>query len=202
MVAPEALSRRCLIGSAAASAIAGMLLGGCGGCGGAAGAGGRRSQEASVLFSQASEERDADALLLDAALALELRLGAAYGAIAARLGGTGGAAALVRRIAAQEAQHAQALSKAIEGLGGPPAPTSPTPVFRAPRTARAALELAHREENRAIAFYIDTLPKLSADNALRARIAAVLANEAQHLALLAQALGQAPAPSSLVQGQA
>ena len=189
--APESLSRRRALTGAGAAALA-LLVAGCGGRG--------THAEKADLFSQASEERDADALLLDGALALELRLAAAYDAIAGRVSGS--AAALVRRIAAQEAAHAQALSKAIEGLGGPPAPTSPAPSFAPPRSPQAALRLAHSEENRAIAFYIDALPKLSADNMLRPRIAAIVANEAEHLALLAGAIGEPQIPQSIVRGEA
>jgi hypothetical protein len=48
---------------------------------------------------------------------------------------------------------------------------------------------------------VDALPKLSADNNLRAPLASIMTNEAEHLTLLAQALGL-PAVQAFVRGQA
>lgn len=195
MVGAGALSRRRLIVAAAGGATGalGMLLAGCGSSTSA-------HSEAANLYGEAREERLADALMLDAALSLELRLAALYRSIAPRL--SGAAARLVRAVAAQEAQHADAVRHAILGLGGRPTPPEGAPAFASPRSAREALMRAHSEEERAIAFYIDALPKLSADDRLRAPMAAIVANEAEHLALLARALGEPPAPSSIVRGQA
>jgi rubrerythrin len=187
------LSRRRLIaeaGTGAAGAL-GVLLSGCGG-------GTTAANEARNLYGQASEERNADAAMLDAALEIELSLAALYAAIEPRV--PRAPRALVRRIAAQEHAHAQSLRKAIQGLGGVPTALPAKPVG-APRNAGDALGVAVREENRAIAFYVDALPKLSADNKLRAPLASIMTNEAEHLTLLAQALGL-PAVQAFVRGQA
>lgn len=187
------LSRRRLIagaGTGAAGALA-VLLSGCGGASKAA-------NEARDLFGQASEERNADAAMLDAALEIELGLAAVYKAIEPRL--SGAARTLVRGIAAQESEHAASLRKAIQGLGSVPTFSAAKPVG-APRNAGDALGLAYSEENRAIAFYVDALPKLSADNNLRAPLAAIMTNEAEHLALLARTL-RLPPVQAFVTGQA
>jgi rubrerythrin len=187
------LSRRRLIagaGTGAAGTLA-VLLSGCGG--------NSAGKEKADLYGQASEERTADAAMLDAALEIELSIAALYAAIEQRVGGAPRALALVRRIAAQEDAHAQSLRKAIQGLGSVPTVLPAKPVS-APRNVGDALGLAVREENRAIAFYVDALPKLSADNKLRAPLASIMTNEAEHVTLLAQALGLPPA-QALVRGQ-
>jgi rubrerythrin len=178
------------VGTGAAGALA-VLLSGCGASSAA--------KEAGDLYGQASEERNADAAMLDAALDVELALARVYKAIEPQV--SGAARELVRRIAAQEDEHAVSLRKAIQGLGGVPIVSPVTPVG-APRSAADALQLATREENRAIAFYVDALPKLSTDNKLRAPIAAIMTNEAEHLALLARALGTTATPQAFVRGQA
>jgi rubrerythrin len=187
------LSRRRLIaaaGTGAAGAL-GLMLSGCGSTSAA--------KEAGDLYGQASEERTADAAMLDAALEVELALAAVYAAIEPRLSGT--ARALARRIVGQEQLHATALRKAIQGLGGVPQ-VLPAKAVAAPRSSADALQLASREENRAIAFYVDAIPKLSADNKLRAPVAAIMTNEAEHLVLLAQVLGGSVAPQAFVRGEA
>ena len=187
------VSRRRLVagaGTGAAGALAALLSG----CGSNA-----KSREAKNLYGQASEERSADAAMLDAALDIELSLAATYAAVEPHVSGR--ALVLVRRIAAQEREHADSLRKAIQGLAGIPI-TSAVPSVRAPRTSIEALQLALREENRAIAFYIDALPKLSTDNKLRAPVSGILTNEAQHLALVAQILGAPSVPEAFVLGQA
>ena len=178
------------VGTGAAGAFA-LLLSGCGASSAA--------KEAGDLYGQASEERSADAAMLDAALDIELALARVYRTIEPHV--SGAARALVRRIAAQEDEHATSLRKAIQGLGGVPI-VSPVAPVGAPRSAADALQLASREENRAIAFYVDALPKLSTDNKLRAPVVAIMTNEAEHLALLARALGTTAAPQAFVQGQA
>jgi bacterioferritin (cytochrome b1) len=165
------------------------------GCGGSSAA-----KEAGDLYGQANEERTADSAMLSAALEIELSLAALYAAIEQRVVAAPRALALVRRIVAQEHAHADSLHKAIRGLGGVPTALPAKPVG-APRNVGDALGLAFREENRAIAFYVDALPKLSADNRLRAPLASIMTNEAEHLTLLAQALGLPPA-QALVRGQA
>jgi rubrerythrin len=188
------LSRRRLIagaGTGAAGALA-VLLSGCG-------TNSSPKRELSDLYGQASEERNADAAMLDAALEIELALASVYHAIEPHM--PGAARGLVRRIAAQERAHAESLRKAIQGLGSVPTVSHVKPVG-APRNPGDALGLAYSEENRAIAFYVDALPKLSADNKLRAPIAAIMTNEAEHLAVLARALGTTATPQAFVLGQA
>lgn len=62
---------------------------------------------------------------------------------------------------------------------------------------RFALDL----ENTAIAAYIDALPKLSQGD-LRATAAGIIANEAEHVTVLLDALGRDPLPAAFVTGKA
>ena len=55
-------------------------------------------------------------------------------------------------------------------------------------------------ENTAIAAYIDALPKLGKGD-LRATAAAIIANEAEHVAVLLGALGMEQVPGAFVFGK-
>ena len=61
---------------------------------------------------------------------------------------------------------------------------------------RFALDL----EQTAIAAYIDALPKLS-NGDVRATAAAIITNEAEHAAVLLDALGRDPVPAAFVTGK-
>ena len=55
-------------------------------------------------------------------------------------------------------------------------------------------------ENRAIAAYLDALPKLSSPD-LRATVASIVTTEAEHASVLLGALGRPQVPSAFVVGR-
>jgi len=145
------------------------------------------------------ESDQADVEILNGALDLELMAVAAYKAGAARLRGS--ALAIGKKFLEQEQEHADGLAAAIRDVGGKPnrAKTSYDD-FPALRTQTDVLRFAVDLENTAIAAYIDALPKLTQRD-LRATAAAIITNEAEHLAVLLDALGMDPVPDALVTGR-
>jgi ATP phosphoribosyltransferase regulatory subunit HisZ len=69
-----------------------------------------------------------------------------------------------------------------------------------PRTAAQTLDLLHRLERAQVSSYLWAIPRLAGATA-RAAAAAVLANDAQHVAMLRASLGQTPAPAAFVTGR-
>lgn len=146
-----------------------------------------------------SESDGADADVLDALLAQEYAVLAAYGRLRPVLGAA--ERGLVDRIVAQERRHIAGLEVRIGQLGGRPS-TPPLGQAGQPVHDRAGgLALVSRLEDRLIALYVDSLPKLS-DRPTRAAAASMVANEAQHVSLLSAARGLPPVPAALVGGRA
>jgi hypothetical protein len=179
--AGELLSRRRAL--VAAVAVAGAISG----CG-----------SASTATPTTPEVNGADADVLDALLAVENRAAAAYAHAAGRL--SGAHRALARRLGVQEAAHAYALTGAIDRLGGVPTPAQTVYAFSA-RTAADALRLAAQVEDESIAACLDALPKLT-DLKARATVAAVVASDAEHAVLVAQARGLPALATAIVRGGA
>jgi ferritin-like protein len=99
-----------------------------------------------------------------------------------------------------ELAHAGELSGLVKQAKGTPwKPRVAYPLGR-PRTARQTLELLHRLERAQIVSYLWALPRLS-DGPVRAAAAAMLANEAQHIAMVRGSLGQPPVPAPFVSGR-
>ncbi|MFN2616267.1 MAG: DUF4439 domain-containing protein [Thermoleophilaceae bacterium] len=143
-----------------------------------------------------------DAGLLNVVLAYEHTAIAAY-----RAGGrflTGGARGLADRIVAQERAHASALVRTIRGLGG--RPVGPLLAdeyarsFPRLRTQADALRFARDLERRIVRAYLEALQQVS-DPRLRPQLAAIVACEAEHLALVTERNGEAPAPDAFVTGK-
>jgi hypothetical protein len=180
----EQLSRRRLL-LAAGAAGGGVLLDGC--------------SSPPPKPAPNSEVNGADADLLDEVFMLENMAVAAYVRVAGSLSGS--ARALAERIGRQEAQHALRLAPAIHDLGGQPTPAQRTYDFPALADRSAALAFVGGVENTLIAAYIDVVPKIS-NTVARALVAAIVSNEAQHLALVTQARGLPPTPTAIVRGAA
>jgi rubrerythrin len=153
--------------------------------------------EEEVTTSAGVEGTARDVAVLNDALALELTAVEAYTAGTAWLKGE--LLAVGREFLAHEQEHANALTKAIKQLGG--MADAQAMAFDAVglRSQTEMLELAADLENVAIAAYIDAVPRLSTGN-LRATVAQIVANEAEHLAVLRQALGERPVPEPFVTG--
>lgn len=123
--------------------------------------------------------RQGDIELLQAAHAMELEEARAY---------NGRRGAVFERFARIEFDHAQELVSALDALGARPA-GSPAAAAADPLDA----------ENRAIAFYLDMLPKVY-DAKLRSLIASILVVESEQLAVLRENAGEPAAPDPFVYG--
>jgi rubrerythrin len=191
-MANERSRREILIASAALAGGAGAAL--------IASCGGGNSKTKSTETVSTIQMQD-DAGILNTLLDLESSAIVAYDTIGRKL--TGRPAALARRLRAQEAAHADALRRLIPPLGEQPEPAkSPAEyaaTFPALTDARSALAFALDVENTAIGAYADAIAKLVTDD-VRARIAAILATESEHAAVVLGELGRPQAPQAFVTG--
>jgi rubrerythrin len=160
--------------------------------------GGSSSSSKETTSPEAGSADVADVAVLNNALDLEHQAVAAYTAGLKVLTGPNLKAA--REFRDQERAHAASLAAAIKELGGKPNGPG-TYTFPRLRTQREFLRFASFLENTAIAAYIDALPRLN-NGDTRAAGASILANEAEHLAVLNSALGLRTAPAAFVTGQA
>jgi rubrerythrin len=145
------------------------------------------------------ESDKADVEILNSALDLELMAVAAYKAGAAHL--KGGVLAVGKLFLEQEQEHADGLMSAIRDAGGTPNRAKRSYDFPELRSQTDVLRFAVDLENTAIAAYIDALPKLGKGD-LRATAAAIVSNEAEHVAILLGALGDEQVPGAFVVGRA
>jgi len=195
----DLVSRRRLLGLAglglAGSSAAVLAACGGGDKGGGGGGGLGKTTELEPEGTAASR----DVLVLNSALDLENMAVAAYRAALPLL--TGAALNAGKTFLEHEREHADALTEAIRQLGG--APNKPSRGYDFPRLAgqRAALTFAADLESTAIAAYIDALPRLTSPD-LRGTAAAIVTDEAEHLAVLSGALGRPQAPRAFVTGKA
>jgi rubrerythrin len=147
----------------------------------------------------ADESDQADVEMLNSALDLELMAVAAYKAGAALLKGE--VLQIGKAFLEQEQEHADGLSQAIKDAGGTPNRAKSSYDFPKLSSQNDVLRFAVDLENIAIAAYIDALPKLSQGD-LRATAAAIVTNEAEHVAVLLGALGENQVPDAFVTGKA
>ncbi|MEY2515877.1 MAG: hypothetical protein QOJ89_3235 [bacterium] len=144
------------------------------------------------------ESDEADVEILNSALDLELMAVAAYKAGAARL--KGDVLQVGKLFLEQEQEHADGLVAAIEDAGGRPNKAKRSYDFPELRSQTDVLRFAIELENTAIAAYIDALPKLGKGD-LRATAAAIISNEAEHVAVLHGVLGEEQVPDAFVVGR-
>jgi rubrerythrin len=144
-----------------------------------------------------TEANQADVELLNGLLDLELRAVAGYIAGAAHLKGS--ALQTAKLFLEQEQAHADALASAIKDADGTPNRAKSSYDVPRLRTQGDALRFMIDLEQTAIASYIDALPKFS-DASLRATAASIITAEAEHAAVLAEALGRDPVPAAFVTG--
>jgi bacterioferritin (cytochrome b1) len=181
----DSSSRRGLLWAAGAGA-AGLVLGGCGGTSLKA----QADNSAPVLNS--------DVELLNQLLHLE------HVAIAAYTAGTPLLPAATVKAGQlflnDELAHAGALGALIKAAGGKPNKPAPSYDLGHPRTGQEVLALLHRIENAQISAYLAAIPRLEPALVKRS-VAAILANDAQHVAVVRAALGQPAVPSAFVTGR-
>jgi Ferritin-like domain len=99
----------------------------------------------------------------------------------------------------QELSHAGELGGLVKQAGGKPHKGRETYNLGHPRTEDDVLNLLHKIERAQINAYLDAIPKVSLGST-RAALAAVLANDAQHISVLRLSLGRRPIPTALVTG--
>jgi bacterioferritin (cytochrome b1) len=99
-----------------------------------------------------------------------------------------------------ELAHAGALAGLIKAAGGKPIKPAPSYDLGHPRNSQEVLALLHQVESEQIAAYLAALPNL-APAIVRRSVASILANDAQHVAVVRAALGQPAVPSPLVTGR-
>lgn len=134
---------------------------------------------------------------LNAGLAIENRLIAAYTAVIPMLSGFAMSAA--QQFLGQEVSHAGELAGLVREAKAMPALPASSYDLGSPRNTAQALALLHSIEGTMIAFYLDAIPRLP-PGLVRATLASILANEGQHVAVLRVAQGEDPVPSAFVTG--
>jgi hypothetical protein len=141
---------------------------------------------------------DTDVSLLNRLLHLEHRAIAAYTAGTPLL-----APATVKAgklFLGDELSHAGALSGLIRAAGAKPIKPAPSYELGHPRTSQEVLALLHEVELAQIRAYLEALPRLS-PSSVRRSVAAIVANDAQHVTVVRAALGQPAVPSAFVSGR-
>jgi hypothetical protein len=159
-----------------------------------AGCGGSKPSTASVRKLPAVLRR-ADVTILNQVLDLE------YGGIAAYTAGipmlTGSVANAAKHFLTQELSHAGELAGLVKQAGGQAHVPKASYALGHPRSAADVLKFLHAVETAVIAAYLDAIPLLS-PGPVRAAVASLLANDAQHVSILRSTLGEAPLPSAFV----
>jgi bacterioferritin (cytochrome b1) len=166
------------------TAGAAVALAGCGGSGGS-----------HARVGDRAADRDANAL--NELLGLERRAIAAYTASIPLLSGYDRRAATV--FLRQELDHAGELLGQIKRVGGVASSRAATYPLGRPRSRRQLLALLHELERAEVAAYVNAIPRLT-PGVLRQTAAAILADDAQHVAVLRGALGLVPTPAPFVTG--
>jgi len=134
-------------------------------------------------------DREGDAQLLNQVLARQLGAVHAYGAVLGGLRGFDLAAA--RRFRAQEQEHEDAIVKALRGLGGAAAPEAEEIEPEGVKSRADRLRFLYEVESATIDEELSAISKLTAPWP-RALLGSIVANQAQHLAILRRALGAGP----------
>ncbi len=181
----EPSSRRGLL-RAAGAGLTGLLVAGCG----------RQSLKALVHNSPPVLGTDVD--LLNELMDLE------HWAIAAYTAGTPLLAPAVTQAAAlflnDELFHAGALAGLVKEAGGKPIMPAPSYPLGHPRSSDDVLRLLHAIENAQLSAYLKAITRLE-PGFVKASVAAILANDAQHVAVVRAALHQPAVPAAFVTGR-
>jgi Ferritin-like domain len=123
---------------------------------------------------------------------------AAYTAATPLLRGREHAAA--KRFLGQDLSHVSQLTSLIKHAGGTPNPPRANYDLGHPRGARGLLTLLATAEDQVIAGFLQLVPSV-APGVVRAELCAILANDAQHIAVLRLALRRDPIPAAFVTGR-
>lgn len=182
----DSRSRRQLLMAAGAGAAGAYVLSGCG------------SAPLRVKVRGEAKVAQSDIAVLNRLLGLEQWAVAAYTAGIPLLPHRTAKAA--KQFLGQDLAHAVELTELVKKANGKPAKPPASYDLGNPSSSEDVLLLLHRIENAQIAGYLDMIPSLSRGR-LRSAVAAILANDAQHIAVIRYELGRAPIPSPFVTGQ-
>jgi hypothetical protein len=139
--------------------------------------------------STTAAEKEADAALLNEILGRQQGVVAAYPQALPYLHGTDLAAA--RQFRAQEQEHADATTKLLRGVGGEADPPTETIEANDLESRADALNFLYEMESATIDHELGAIDRLRATWP-RPQLAAMAANQAQHLVLIRRALGAKP----------
>jgi hypothetical protein len=181
-------TRRKLLGGSGVGAAAGAMLAmiGCA----------SRSRQPKV-HKIPPAARNADVEILNQLLDREHRAIAAYTAVIPLL--TSHVQDAAKQFLSQELTHAGELGGLIEQAGGIANKPQPSYELGRPGSRKQLVELLHGLEQAQIAGYVEAVPTVS-PGPVRAALAAILANDAQHVVVLRRALRIEPLPSAFVTG--
>jgi hypothetical protein len=161
--------------------IAGILAG-CGGGG----------TSTSATTNTASTQPSGDAQILNTVLSRQEAAADAYSKVTSELSPALGRRTLIFR--RQEEEHIDATIKALRGLGAPAEPKAETIEPGELKSEREVLVFLYEVESATIDEELSAISKLEASWP-RSLLASTVANQAQHLTLLRQALGAGPLAS-------
>jgi rubrerythrin len=157
------------------------------------------NEKLGLVGSASAQTANNDVAILNSALGAEQQAIAAY-----QLGADSGLLQkpvldLARQFQDHHKQHAEALARAVKKLGGKP--VAPLKDYAFPKDKLKAqadvLAFAASLEKGAVSAYLGAVPILT-DRELVTAAASILGDEAMHLAVLRQALGQNPVPDAFM----
>jgi Ferritin-like domain len=99
-----------------------------------------------------------------------------------------------------ELSHAGSLAGLVKAAGGKPVKPAPSYPLGHPRTSDDVLRLLHKVENAQLSAYLDAITRLE-PSSVKQSVASILANDAQHVAVVRAGLGQPAVPSGFVAGR-
>lgn len=99
-----------------------------------------------------------------------------------------------------EISHAGDLAGLVRAAGGKPIKPRPSYPLGHPRGSVGVLGVLHTVEQTLITAYLDAIPRLR-PGTLKQQVASILANDAQHLAVVRAALHLPAVPSAYVSGR-
>ncbi len=174
-------------GALLALLLIGGILAGCGGGGSST-----TATAAAVTTPAPSPEESADAEILGTVLARQEAAIEAFGQVGPQLPPR--LARMAAYFRAQEGEHVDAVLKALRGLRGTPE-ASPEPIDTSGlESDRERLVFLYEVESATIDQELSAISKVEASWP-RSLLASTVANQAQHLTLLRQALGDGPLAS-------
>jgi hypothetical protein len=152
-----------------------------------------------VKVRGAAKVDPADVPALNQLLDLERYAVTAYAAGIPLLPEGGEAWKAAKQFLAQELAHEVSLTELIMQAKQKPAKARASYDLGHPQNAEQVLALLHRVERAQLAAYTSTIPNLIPGR-VRSTVAAIYANDAQHLAVLRGAMGLDPVPSAFATG--